>query len=348
MIYMKNPLLSIIVPAYNEAESISRLIDSIVNQKFKNYELILINDGSTDNTYDIMINYSKKYNNIVVINKPNTGRGDTRNSGIKIANGEYITFADADDYYASNFFETIIPELKNGGFELLVFNAYFNDSNGNFKSEINEKQKSSNFLEKNGVKKYLRGDFCNKLGNAPWNKIYLKSVIDKYDLKYEPDKASGQDLVFNVLYAAKINKYRYINKKLYYYQCNIRAYTFTNVNTLKKYQEIISENLKYYDIFSKICIDNNVDDYLSYIGLFFLRRFPLIVLNETNNEEFLNGKNNIENYLRNHEISSSLSCIKIRYFDLKLFICYLFYRFKIYKLYYKILWKKKHNRILNK
>ena len=106
---MKNSvLLSIICPAYNAEKTIGKLIESIVSQKYKNYEFIILNDGSKDKTFEVIEGYAKKYKNIVAIDKPNTGVGDTRNEGLKIAKGKYITFADADDWYSDYFFEKII------------------------------------------------------------------------------------------------------------------------------------------------------------------------------------------------------------------------------------------------
>lgn len=104
-------LLSIICPAYNAEKTIGKLIESIIQQDFKNYEFIILNDGSKDKTFEVIKKYAKKYKNIVAVDKPNTGVGDTRNEGLKIAKGKYITFADADDWYSEDFFEKIIPEI---------------------------------------------------------------------------------------------------------------------------------------------------------------------------------------------------------------------------------------------
>ncbi len=335
---MKNKvLLSIICPAYNAEKTIGKLIESIVSQNYKNYEFIILNDGSKDKTFEVIEEYAKKYKNIVAIDKPNTGVGDTRNEGLKIAKGKYITFADADDWYSDDFFEKIIPEIEKEDFELLVFNAKVMNFDEYMYDLIPKKYKEGSFITCDGVKKYLQGEFCHKIGNVPWNKIYLKDVITKNNLKYDEDKKSGEDLIFNVSYVTKIKKYKYVDEKLYYYALNMNTLTTTDYR-----KNSIPENLKFYDLIKKICIDSDINDYEQFLSLFFLRRFPGIILNETNNDSYIDGKNNIDDYLKSTVISNVLKDIKIKNFDVKLLIAYVFYKFKLYKICYKLLWNKKH------
>lgn len=333
----KNILLSIICPAYNAERTIGKLIDSIVSQKYNNYELIVLNDGSKDNTYNIISEYAKKYDNVIAIDKHNTGVGDTRNEGLKIAKGKYIAFADADDYYSDDFFEKIIPEIQKEDFELLVFNAKVMNYDEYMHDLIPKKYKQGSFIEKDGVKKYLHGEFCHKIGNGPWNKVYVNKIIKDNKLGYEQNKKRGQDLLFNILYVSKVISYKYIDEKLYYYGLNMNTVTTTAYRKIE-----IEENIKYYNPLKKICISSNINDAEQYIGLFFLRRFPGVVLNETNNENYLNGKENIRNYLDNEDLENIFKKIKIKKLDLKLFICYIFYELKCYNIVYNVLWHKRH------
>lgn len=334
---MNDVLLSIICPAYNAEKTIGKLIESLENQEYKDYEFIILNDGSTDNTLKEIKKYSKKYSNIIMIDKPNTGVGDTRNRGLEIAKGKYITFADSDDWYSDDFFDVIIPEIKKEDFEMLVFNAHVMNFDKKIGNEISSKYKEGYFKEKDGVKKYLQGEFCYKLGNVPWNKIYVNEIIKTNNLKFEENKKRGQDLLFNILYVSKIKKYRYVNKNLYNYALNM------DTLTIDKYIKIeIEEILKYYKPLEKICVDNKINNCQQYIGLFFLRRFPGIVLNETNNDDYKIGKENITNFLKNSNMYKTFKSIRIKNFDYKLFICYVFYKLKIYKLFYNIVWKRKY------
>lgn len=335
----KEILLSIICPAYNAEETVGKLIESIVNQKYKNYELIVLNDGSNDKTYDVIEQYSKKYKNVIAVNKENTGVGDTRNVGLVMAKGKYITFADADDCYSNDFFNKIVPELEKGNFEMLIFNAKVMNYDEYMHDLIPSKYSIGFFEEKNGVTKYLQGEFCYRIGNVPWNKIYRNDIIKENNFKYEKDKKRGQDLLFNILYVSKIKKYKYINEKLYYYALNM------NTLTTSVYRKIsIEENLKFYKPIKKICVENKINDYEQYIGLFFLRRFPGIILNETNNESYKIGKENIKNYLIDEKLENIFKKIKFKYFDFKLFICYVLYKTKCYNIVYYVLWHFRHKR----
>ena len=332
-------LLSIICPAYNAEKTISKLIESIVLQKFKNYELIILNDGSKDKTFAEIKKYSKKYKNIIAIDKPNTGVGDTRNEGLKIARGEYITFADSDDYYSDNYFNDIIPLLKKGDFDLLCFNMAVMNNNKFERSWLSSKYKNSEFIEKNGVQKYLNGDFRHRLGSGPCNKIYVKRIIDENKIVYEKNKKRGQDLLFNIWYASKISQYKYINKNLYYYNLDM------NLVTTSLYREADNEeNIKFYKPIKKICQDNNISNYEHYMGLFFLRNLPGTILNESNNNNYFDGKNNIEYYLTNDTFENIFKKIRFNNLDFKLFICFVIYKFRLYNMIYYMLWHKQHRK----
>ena len=335
---MKNSvLLSIICPAYNAEKTIGKLIESIVSQKYKNYEFIILNDGSKDKTFEVIEGYAKKYKNIVAIDKPNTGVGDTRNEGLKIAKGKYITFADADDWYSDDFFEKIIPEIKKEDFDLLVFNAKVMNFDEYMYDLIPKKYKEGSFVTCDGVKKYLQGEFCHKIVNVPWNKIYLKDVITKNNLKYDEDKKSGEDLIFNVSYVAKIKKYKYIDEKLYYYVAK-----FNNDGQLNYDYKLNSEVFKYYDLLENECIKNKINDYPKFLGLFFLRKFWGIIINEINCDNVKKGLENINNYLEQPEIKKVLREVEFKNFDIKLFFSFVLYKFKLYKINYYFLWFHKH------
>ena len=105
--------ISVIVPIYNVEKYIKRCLDSILMQKYQNLELILINDGSTDNVEEIIKTYIEKYPNIIkYIKKENTGLSDTRNTGMEIATGDYIMFVDSDDYISQNLLNNLKPYMN--------------------------------------------------------------------------------------------------------------------------------------------------------------------------------------------------------------------------------------------
>lgn len=319
-------LLSIICPVYNAQNSIGRLITSIVDQKMSNYELILVNDASTDNTLKEIHKYLKNNDNIKLIDIGKLGVGKARNVGIEKAKGKYITFVDSDDYVSNDYLRKIFLAIKNNEFDLLVFNAYVMNNGIYTNNMISNKE--LNWIEdvaNKGVKRYLSGKYMHKIANVPWNKIYKKEIMDKYNIRFAINKRRGQDLIFNISYIAKIKKSIYINEKLYYYNYNIKS-------RRKKYIDyMIEENLKYFDLIKEICVDNKIDDYESYLALFFIRRFPGIVFNES---KVNNGMNRIKEYLNNDNISYILKKVKLNSFDFKNIICLIFYKFKLYIPYY--------------
>ncbi len=332
---MKNILLSIICPVYNGEKKVKKLIESLLCQNYKNYELILVNDGSEDNTFKILKEYEKKYKNIKAIDKKHSGVSDTRNIGISYAKGKYITFGDCDDWYNEKFFLKIIPILQKETFELLYFNAYIIDRQKYVGDIISKRYKNGPFIEKNGIQKYIQGEFLHKLGSVPWNKIYLKKIIDENHLQFNTNKKSGEDLLFNIAYVSKIDKYLYLDEKLYYYVSDTNL-IYCPIN--------FEENLKYYEPLKEICLENGIKNWEHLLGLFYLRKFLGILLNELNNKNYKSGKENIKKYLKTNQIEQVLKKIKFKNLDSKLLIGYLLYKFKLYKLIYSFAWNLKNSK----
>ena len=115
---MNKLMFSIIIPVYNLSDYIKETINNILNQKYKNFELILINDGSTDNTPNILKKFSNKYKNIKMFNKKNGGVSSARNLGLKKANGKYIYFLDGDDKIENDLLSNAYSKLKNNNIDI--------------------------------------------------------------------------------------------------------------------------------------------------------------------------------------------------------------------------------------
>ena len=110
----ENPLVSVIIPVYNAEKYIAKCINSLIEQTLQNFEVIVVNDGSTDNTPDILKELAKEDSRIIVINQSNQKQGAARNRGLEIAKGKYITFVDADDWldldYLERMYQAIIED----------------------------------------------------------------------------------------------------------------------------------------------------------------------------------------------------------------------------------------------
>lgn len=113
------PLVSIIIPVYNSSKFILATLASLENQSYNNYEIILINDGSTDNSLNILENYKKKHHNVILYNQKNRGVSVARNKGIELSNGEFITFLDSDDMYSPNYLEKLLRRQKEENADLV-------------------------------------------------------------------------------------------------------------------------------------------------------------------------------------------------------------------------------------
>lgn len=120
---MKKPLISVIVPIYNVEEYLIDCLESVVNQTYKNIELIAINDGSTDNSLQILEDYASKYMYIKVVSQENSGQSVARNVGISMASGKYVYFLDSDDYIKLNTFEDLITNMEEYDLDIIRFGA---------------------------------------------------------------------------------------------------------------------------------------------------------------------------------------------------------------------------------
>ena len=128
---------SFIVPVYNTSKYLKKCLDSLVKQTFKDFEIIIVNDGSTDNSSNIISKYQDTYRNIKVINQKNQGLSMARNNGVKEANGEYLIFIDSDDYVEKNLLKEVDKEIKDA--EVLRYQVISENEDGNNKIDFNEK-----------------------------------------------------------------------------------------------------------------------------------------------------------------------------------------------------------------
>ena len=211
------PLLSIIIPVYNSGKYLSRCLDSIVNQTFTYWELILVNDGSTDNSLDICNQYKRNDSRIIVIDKDNEGAGPTRNVGINTATGKYLAFPDSDDRMDTNAYAECIRIMEEEDCDLLVFGMkteIFDDDSETVIKTVEDNIPSIQI----GNRERFRNQFVNlyesmDLG-SPCNKIYKKQIIDDNHVYY-PDLRRMQDCVFNLYYFEHVNSFCSINKNFF-------------------------------------------------------------------------------------------------------------------------------------
>lgn len=206
--------LSIIIPVFNGEKNISRCLDSLKNQTEKEFQLIIIDDGSTDNSWEIMQNYSSEFSNIKLIQTPNRGVSSARNLGIAEAEGEYLTFLDCDDWIEKNTIENYYSDLENN--DLLIYN-FITD---NDPYEIKEKK-----IEDLTKEKAQQLSLDSKVKGYVWNRIYKAQIIKDNHLSFNPDYAFCEDLNFNVKFTVYSEEIKYINQKYYHYENNEESVT---------------------------------------------------------------------------------------------------------------------------
>lgn len=243
--------ISIIVPVYNVEKYIKRCINSILQQSFNNYELILIDDGSTDLSAEICEDYAKRYSFILCIHTINQGQAVARNIGIKVARGEYIAFVDADDYIAYNYLEELYQIIKEKNSDIAVCDFYVVNSEGKIIYDRYKKQNISNEIVWNTCGKNQKVDllFSQKVMNYMWNKLYKSKLFDEiifpYGRRYE-------DIAIMYKLFDIAGQIACSTKKLYYYVNNPVGTTNKCIDVdIKSISLVCNEIEKYFSNFDR-------------------------------------------------------------------------------------------------
>lgn len=217
--------VSIIIPIFNMEKYLNKCIESILKQTYKNIEIILINDGSTDCSEQIVIEWAKKDSRIIYVYQENKGSGIARNNGLSKATGKYVVFVDPDDWIEEDAIEQFVFQMERNNPDLIIacaYNEYF-DKNGKI-LEI----KKDNFLNEymNDIEKIKNkyvSLFLENAITAPWNKMYKLDIIKQNNIEF-PNLKRSQDIVFNYRYYDCIKSLQIYDKKLYHYRIENETY----------------------------------------------------------------------------------------------------------------------------
>lgn len=213
--------VSIIIPIYNKEDVLRECIERIINQTYKNIEIILIDDGSTDNTKELIKKLQVEDDRIVFVPKKNGGVSSARNCGLKIMTGDYVMFVDADDIVSINYVEKLLVEVKKSDYKIAICDY----SIDNFEML----DKKSNYE----MKEYTMETFPITDGtinrSCVWGAIYHKEVVK--ELRFEEDLCVGEDSLFFFECLAREKRLLFVPEILYLYQTN------NNSATRKKYDE---------------------------------------------------------------------------------------------------------------
>lgn len=272
--------VSIIMPIYNSEKYVGEAIESVLKQTYKNFELILVDDGSRDNSYNIINDYSKKDDRIKVYKKENGGISSTRNFGILKATGKYIAFIDNDDEYKENLLSDNIVLLEKYDADIVKFNKTKVSIGDKNKSYTTSKTDFSiEFLEDNEIWKNF--DKINKFGGTIWNAIYKRSFLEENSIKFdETSRNVIEDHEFN------LECYKYVKKMVInpqsYYLWNMRTeHSTTGKFIEERFENIKIEGNKLYLFLEEKQIDTHIPGFWAKVKISYLINI-LLVMNYKN------------------------------------------------------------------
>ena len=256
------PKISLIVPVYNAEQYLSRCIDSILAQEFTDFELILVNDGSTDDSLTICRKYEDKDSRVIVLDKPNGGASSARNRGLEVAKGDYICFVDADDYVSQNYLGDLYQDMCRENGIVLVMHGMI-QVKGDHQAVIS--------LSKSKTYKLDDGTFFNDINLfkfcGPCCKLFSREIIVDKRIRFSEDIICAEDFDFMAKYMTLCKKVRIADVNNYYYvahadSVSTRIYSFkqeySGLKSLTKSLSALSRK------FQNPALDKQVNDFIAY------------------------------------------------------------------------------------
>ncbi len=305
---------SVIIPVYNAEKCLEQCILSLLKQNYENFELILVNDCSTDKSLEICKQYEQKDSRVVVLNqRTNQGVSAARNRGIVCASAKYILFVDSDDFVTEDYFETLDLLTAEEKYELISFGHYDYKVNREGGVDISISHMNCNISseEINAWNSF----FLESFFASPWNKIFLRSIISQYNILFDQDCVCYEDYLFNLEYCKYINAFKSTEKPLYYY----RQITYINHVSKRKWG-------KRFDISEKVAKKTNqfINLKLEKDNLLNLRRYTyqsFLIELEAALQSSLDFKADLDNLINNEEFLLAVNSISPLGKKLKIFKC---------------------------
>ncbi len=219
------PIASVIMPVYNAEKYLHKCLDSLKEQTLKNIEIICVDDGSSDESLNILKQYANTDKRFVILKQQNSGAAAARNNGIAIAKGEYLIFLDSDDYFSTELLEKSLTQAQNFNADIVIFKALAFNTSSNKTRCLNDRISDYlQFYNKTFSVKDMPDDIFNSFLIAPWNKLYSKKFIEQNNLYFQNLKRSN-DLFFTTSALAKAERIILLDEVLTYY----RTATKTNL-----------------------------------------------------------------------------------------------------------------------
>ena len=211
---LMQPMVSIIVPIYNAEQYLRRCVDSILNQEYTDFELLLVNDGSTDASGDICEEYGDQDPRVIVIQKENTGVSDSRNRALDRARGKYLQFLDSDDWITPDATRLFVRAAEEYGCDMVISDFY---------RVVGERLSTKGDIEEEGV--LTREEFAAHMMENPadfyygvlWNKLYRRDIVEEHNLRMDTDINWCEDFMFNLEYIRYAKVFYALHAPIYYY-----------------------------------------------------------------------------------------------------------------------------------
>lgn len=266
---MTNPLVSIIVPVYNAQKGLSRCLESICSQTYQELEIIVLNDGSTDDSLAICEQFRAKDPRIVVVDKENEGVSCTRNAGLVLAHGDYIQFADSDDALDPDYTQNLVQAALEHNADLVIAPYWMViPSNSSKTGHALETLQTSLGIEPEAPKTevhkygflpqgvYSREDYARRLMQQPasfyygvlWNKLYRREIIAQNQLGFAPDVYWAEDLIFNMGYLEHAQVFVSIPEAGYHYIQNPKSLCHTQIDL----RGIVENKTQIFQLFKEV------------------------------------------------------------------------------------------------
>lgn len=297
--------ISVIIPAYNVEKHIERCLQSVINQTLKDIEIIIINDGSTDNTLEnIKKVIDENDKRIKIISRINKGVSYSRNEGIELATGEYIAFLDADDWIEANFCEDVYLKLKQTNSDIITCDYYINES------QIVKRPEFEIINNKEYLKEILNGNIMPSVAL----KVIKRNILIQNNIKFNEKIKIGEDLLFSFDLSFLHIKVTNIKKPYYHYMIreNSASNSYNkNILDILNVIRYIEDKLRSHNLYNKFKDEVN---YLKYIHLYYLYIIIPKPFNKTHKLLYKAIKNidiNIDNIYKQNNLT------KINYYAYK-------------------------------
>lgn len=315
---MNNQLVSLIMPVYNAEKNVEKSVDSVLNQTYTNLELIIVNDGSTDNTLSILESYND--HRVYIYTIKNGGPSVARNFGIKKASGNLIQFADADDSLEKDAVEYLVSKIKKSDLVIGSYRVVMDNEN---KKEV--KNTSKGAFSKDYITDNYVSLFKTQVIRHLWNKIYKKEIIDEYNLTFDDEIKRGEGIFFNIEYLKNVTDVYLSPKILYNYYDNEESITSTYVPNFVKDTELIFTEMQ--SFLSDNSVKSTEINELDALYAHRLMSYVSILYNDTNNLSSKEIMNVIKSITNNNKFQQSIENYKSTSWKMK--ILKIFFKYKM-------------------